>query len=146
MLCNDNMCRRILGIDYGKRRIGIAVSDPMGVIAQALETIEVRSAAAALVRIKEIVEEQAVSQIVVGRPLTLKGHSGEAVEATAAFVEKLKEAVALPTVMVDERFTSVIARQTMVDAGRSPAKDKGSIDRISAALILQTYLDTRRPS
>lgn len=145
MLCKDNMCGRILGIDYGRRRIGVAVSDPMGIIAQALETIDARSSAKAMARIKEIVSEQAVRRIVVGWPLTLKGNHGEAVQAAATFVEKLKKAIELPTVIVDERFTSVIARQTMADAGKSPDKDKGSIDRISAALILQTYLDARHP-
>ncbi len=136
------MTGRVLGVDYGKKRTGVALSDPMGVIAQGLETIQHKSIDQTVSRLHALVQQYEVAQIVVGQPLTLSGRMGDAVVAVQAFVEKLEMVVALPVILIDERFTSVIAKRIMLEFGKSPSKNKAKVDEISASLILQTYLDS----
>jgi len=132
-----------LSVDFGERRVGIAISDPLGVIAQPLPTIEVKSNAQLLRDLGEIIQKKAVVRIVVGMPLNLKGERGKTAQAVEKFVRQLRKKAAVPVEIWDERFTSVVAEQTIRAMGKSPSRHKGKIDQISAQLILQNYLDAK---
>lgn len=132
---------RILSIDYGKRRTGLAVTDPMQIIAGGLCTVDTREL---LKYIKEYVEREPVETIVVGLPTQPNGQPSENQARVRSFTGELKKA--LPDVKVefyDERFTSVMAHQVMLDSGlgRKRRQDKALVDEISATIILQNYLE-----
>ena len=134
--------RRFLAIDYGSVRIGLALSDPMKIIASGYRTIP--NDAATMDTLLSVIAEQDVERIIVGNPLTLKGEMGGKAEEVAAFVSRLKERTSLPVVMVDERFTSVMAQRSIRTMGvkKSERKNnKGKVDEIAAAILLQGYLD-----
>ena len=131
---------RILAIDYGQKRCGIAVTDPLKLIAHALETVPTAGLEAYL---GDYMRREEVEAIVVGRPLQLDGTPSESTRYIEPFVRRLaKQCPQIPIVRVDERFTSKIAFRTMTDAGLKKKKrqDKGLVDAISATLILQTYM------
>ncbi len=134
---------RVLGIDYGSKRIGIAISDPTQVLAQGITTVTARSAAKAISEIGRIIEEYDIVKMVVGLPLTLKGELGATALAAKKFAARLNREYPMPVHWIDERFTSKIAEQTLKMAGVSPAKNKARVDQISATLILQSYLDNQ---
>lgn len=136
---------RVLALDVGRVRIGVAMSDPMGMIAQPFEVID-RRKTKALERIAELVEEYEVTTLVVGRPLTLSGDNGLAVEATEAFVGALAKLVSLPVQWCDERLSTAQAQRLMIDGGVRRDKRRNQIDKVAAALILQSYLDSRPAS
>lgn len=135
---------RILCIDYGDARIGVAVSDPMGWTAQMLETIQWRDdIQKPLDRICELVGQYDCRQIVVGLPRNMDGSSGFREERTREFMDLLRER--LPGAEIrswDERLTTVMAQRAMRDMGVNSRKQKGRIDQMSAAFILQSYLDS----
>ena len=130
----------VLAIDYGVKRVGLAASDPMGIIANGIGTLE--NAPDLMQRISAIVQERNVTRIVVGLPLTLQGLDGDTTRLVRAFVEKLSAQVPVPVVLLDERFTSSIATQTIRDmgVGRKKRRDKGKVDEIAAIILLQDYL------
>lgn len=134
---------RILGVDYGRRRVGIAVSDPTGIIATGVGVLERTG------RIAEEVARMAVElgagSVVVGMPLTLRGGKGVMAREVEEFIADLVRACGLPVVAVDERFTSATAADTLIELGvpRKKRREKGRIDAMAAALILQDYLDSR---
>ena len=130
----------VLAIDYGVKRVGLAASDPMGIIANGIGTIE--NAPDLMQRISAIVQERNVTRIVVGLPLTLQGLDGDTTRLVRAFVESLSAQVPVPVVLLDERFTSSIATQTIRDmgVGRKKRRDKGKVDEIAAIILLQDYL------
>jgi len=132
---------RILGIDVGRRRIGIAVSDPLRILASGVTVLA--NTPHVEERIKELVREYAVEKIVVGMPFTLKGEKGQSAEEVEAFVERLKEAITIEIVFWDERFSSSTAHETLITMGVSKKgrRAKGRIDEMAAAIILQGYLD-----
>jgi putative holliday junction resolvase len=133
---------RILAIDYGKKRTGLAVTDPLKIIATALTTVE---SAQVLVFLKEYTLREPVETFVVGMPKTLMNEDSENAGAVKIFVEKLKQTFPdIPIKLADERFTSSIAKQTMLDGGmkKKDRREKGNVDKISATLILQTFLET----
>lgn len=132
---------RILSIDYGKRRTGLAVTDPLQIIAGGLTTVDTRDL---LLYIKEYVAREPVETIVVGLPTQPNGQPSENQARVRSFTGELKKA--LPNVEVvfyDERYTSVIAHQVMLDSGisRKRRRDKALVDEISATIILQNYLE-----
>ncbi len=135
------MSGRILGVDYGKRRIGVAVSDPMATIASGLPTIVYQNLPDALTQLENIITDHEVCSVVVGLPLTLKGEAGDAVQATRVFIENLKGRIDLPVYTLDERFTSVMAQRSLLEMGKSPSRNKGKVDELSAIILLQSYLD-----
>ena len=136
---------RTLALDYGEARIGVAISDPMGLVAQPLETIETqRGDSAALARIAEIVKAKEVGQIVIGLPLHMSGRSGPEVERTNAFGEKVRKRTGVPVEYLDERWTSREAERMLTDAGVSQKKQRGRVDPIAASLLLRTWLELRR--
>ncbi len=132
---------RILGIDYGRRRTGLAVSDPLGIFASALDTVDTTKL---IEYIKNYAEKQTIVRFVVGYPVNMDGRPSEAQADVDAFLKILASAFpSVPVTLEDERFTSVLAHQAMIDGGMKAARrrDKKEVDRISAAIILQGYLD-----
>ena len=133
---------RLLSLDVGDRRIGAALSDPLGITATPLLAIDrkrVRDAAAAVL---DLAREHEVSGIVVGFPLTLSGEAAHQAAKVKDFVRVLESRTALPVVAVDERFSTQEAERLLRSAGRrARSRDKGAVDSAAAAVILQTYLD-----
>ena len=123
---------KVLALDYGSARTGVAVSDPTGTLARPLEVVENASAPAGLKRLLELVEREEVDQIVVGLPVTLRGERGAQAEETEAFVSALRAATAVPIESFDERFTTKLA-----EAQPSEAPS----DAVAAAHLLSTYLE-----
>ena len=133
----------VLGIDFGTKRVGIAHTDPMQMIASGLCTIE-RSKAVAF--IKDYCTKEAVETIAMGEPMQLDNTPSQSYEALQHFVKEVKNAVpSIPIVFIDERFTSKMAFQTMIDSGlkKKARRNKGLIDEISATIILQSYLEEK---
>ena len=132
---------RILGLDFGEKRIGVAVSDPLGITAQGIEVISGTDLSSAIERIKEICNQYEVERIVVGLPLRLDGSRGPAVVGVERFRDLLHDSTELPVVMVDERFSSKAAEKVLLVADLSRGKRKGIRDKLAAVLILDTYLN-----
>ncbi len=133
---------RILGIDYGDARIGVAVSDPMGWTAQGLETVKCKdSLKKALVRIIEIISQYNITDIVIGYPLNMNGTKGPRTERTEEFIKKLLELGEFNIIKWDERLTTVSAHKTMNELGIKASNKKNIVDTMSAVFILQGYLD-----
>lgn len=133
---------RYMGIDFGTVRIGIALSDPLKIIAQGHTTLANDSRS--IDRILAIIAEQAVCRIIIGDPLTLRGEKSAKGEEVAEFVRALKSRTDIETVMLDERFTSVMAQRTLLTMGtrkKQRQNNKGKVDEIAAAILLQSYLD-----
>jgi putative Holliday junction resolvase len=122
---------KVLALDFGRARTGVAVSDPSGVIARPLGVVERASSADGLAKIASLVGEHQVERVVVGMPLTLRGEHGEQARETEAFVEALTDHVDVPVVTFDERFTTDLAEQTPADAPE---------DARAAAHLLTSYL------
>ncbi|MBI2429520.1 MAG: Holliday junction resolvase RuvX [Ignavibacteriales bacterium] len=133
---------RILAIDYGSIRIGLAMSDPLKIIAQGLKTI--RNDPNAVAEITKVVRENNVSTIVVGKPLNLSGNESSKSVEVDAFVRTLKEKITVEIVMVDERFTSVMAQRAILAMGakKKQRQNKGKVDEVASAILLQGYLDS----
>lgn len=134
---------RIMGIDYGRKRTGVAVTDPLQIIAGNLATVPTH---ALMQFIKDYTAREAVECIVVGQPSQLNGQPSESMRYITPFVNRLKaELPGVPVVMYDERFTSSIAHQAMIDGGmkKSDRRDKARVDAIAATIILNDYLQSR---
>ena len=136
-----NCQKRILAIDYGERRLGIAVSDPTNTIAQGQPTIVYRRADEAVKTIRALIEKYQAGEIVIGMPLNAKGEKAHAALQVEKFIKMLSQKVRIPITTWDERFTSVSAERALREMGKAPSKHKDKIDRIAATLLLQNYLD-----
>lgn len=133
---------KIMGLDYGEVRTGVALSDELGMMAHGLESIEHKGNDKKLLeRICEIIKANKVSKIVIGYPLNMNATKGPRVEKTDAFIKKLEKETGLPVEKIDERLTTVAAHKTMTLLGVSAEKKKKIVDTISAEYILQMYLD-----
>ena len=135
---------RILGLDYGARTVGIAISDGLQITAQGLEIVKrdrENKLRRTFVRIEELILEYGVEQLVLGFPKNMDNSIGERGEKTLAFKERLERRTGLPVVLWDERLTTVAADQAMTEAGIRFEKRKEYVDRVAAAIILQGYLD-----
>ncbi len=130
-----------MGLDIGDRRIGVAVSDPGGILANPLVIIERRDDERDIQAIKNIVQQYEIGRIVAGLPLSLDGTIGPQAEKVRSFIDKLKEQSSVPVEMRDERLTTVSARRFMREANPKKRKVKRRDDAFAAALILQGYLD-----
>jgi putative holliday junction resolvase len=135
---------RALGIDYGSKRIGIALSDPGSTMAQPLDVIDNIDDETAINAIIRVINEYSVARIVVGLPKSLSGEIGDQAKTVLAFTDKLRENTDLEIVMWDERLSTAIAHQTMRQAGAKKHRKKSVVDKIAAAIILQGYLDSKR--
>ncbi len=139
------MTLRVLGLDLGARRIGVAVSDPSGTIASPHRVLK-RSGDAAEDhrRISDIVSEVGAERVVVGLPLSLSGKVGPAADQTMREIEVLAEVVDVPVEVHDERFTTVSAQRSMRALGARSGDRRSSVDKVAAAVMLQAWLDGRR--
>jgi putative Holliday junction resolvase len=129
---------RVLGLDHGTRRVGLAVSDALRITAQPLEVVP---RARAVTRVKEIAEEYEIREIVVGLPTSLDGKEGPPAVAARAFGDEIALATGIEVTYVDERFTTVTAEKAMLEAGAKRQVRRDSLDMVAAAIILQSFLD-----
>ena len=132
---------RIIGIDYGRKRVGVAVSDPLGIFASALDTIP---AAKIIYYLKNYTQNNKVVRFVVGYPMNLNGRPAECAQYVDVFLKHLKKQFPdIPVTLEDERFTSQLAMKAMIAGGmkKQDRREKENVDKISAAIILQSYMD-----
>lgn len=135
---------RVLGLDVGDRRIGVALSDPLGITAQRLTVVERQRLPADVEAVRALVERHAVERVVVGLPLTLRGTTGPQAEKVTAFADALRRRLAVPVQFIDERLTTVQGERALVAAGATRRRRKQLIDQVAAQLILQQFLDAQR--
>lgn len=136
---------RILGIDYGDARVGLALSDPTGLIAGGIGALKITGMNNAAVQVCETVRAKQAEKIVLGLPLNMDGSEGASAAKIRAFAQKLSELLPdIPIELLDERRTSILAAGYMTETGTFGKKRKESVDTLSAQIILQTYLDRNR--
>jgi putative Holliday junction resolvase len=140
------LARRVLALDVGLRRIGLALSDPLGLTAQGLDTFQRTTMREDLARLSVIAKERQAEMILVGHPLHMSGKEGKQAQLVKHFAAKLEERSGLPVQLWDERLTTVVANQVLRESGISQEKRAKAVDRLSAVLILQSYLDSLPPS
>lgn len=138
-----NSVGRILAIDFGSRRMGLAVSDPLGITAQGLETLERKNKRSDFARLERTIREYQVTEIVLGNPLRMSGEEGTQSRKVAEFAEELRQRFVLPVHLWDERLTSSEANRLLRDAEVSLHKRSLAVDRMAATLILQSFLQAR---
>ena len=141
------MDKRVLGIDFGSVKIGIAVSDPLRIIAQSVGTYA--NDGKILDQIAALAKEYDVALVVVGMPFTLRGEKGNKAREVDTFLDRLKEKLSVDIITLDERFTSRIAQQTLIQMGTTRKQrrtNKGRVDAMASALILQSFLDQTKRS
>jgi len=131
----------ILGLDFGRARIGVAISDELQLLAHPLETIQANQQPAA--RIAEIVRERKIDHVVAGIPKRMNGQIGPAATEVLEFVERLRAVLLCRIVTWDERLTTVAAHRALRDAGKKTRHTRGYVDQVAAQMILQSYLDSR---
>lgn len=132
---------RALGIDFGEKRIGLAISDPEGRIAVPMSTLQRRDDRSALRQIAEVARREGVGRLVVGEPVNMDGTRGPAAERARRFGERLAELTGLPLELVNESLTSREAEERLRDAGVDPRRDPGRVDAVAAQILLQESLD-----
>lgn len=135
---------RILSLDYGDSRIGVAVSDELGITSLPLTTIENSGFEDVLNRIKALVDKYDADEIVVGLPLHMDGSSGERVTVTREFVSRLRENISVPIFLFDERLSSAEVEKVLLEADMSRQKRRKKRDKLAASLILRRYLETHK--
>lgn len=132
---------RALGIDYGRRRVGVALSDALGIAAYPLEVLAEGPALES--RLTALVDEHGVVEVVVGLPTSLDGSEGASARAARSFAERVTAVLDVGVVLYDERFTSKIARRVLIEGGASRAGRRAPVDGMAAAVMLQGFLDRR---
>ena len=135
--------KRALGIDLGEARIGVAVSDELGMLAHPVETIVVKDTADPLARVAQLAKEKDVSHVIIGLPKNMDGTTGAGAEKARAFADKLREQVTCIVRLWDERLTTVAAQRYLHDAGRNVKQSRAVIDQVAAQIILQGWLDSQ---
>lgn len=138
------MVGRMLALDVGKRRIGLAISDELGMTAQGLDTLKRTRIRADLEALKQLASRWKVTALLIGHPLHLSGTESHQSEYTREFAERLGEHLELPIVFWDERLTSVEAERVLREAGTSLDERKKNVDRLAAVLLLESYLGYRQ--
>lgn len=139
----QNDASRALGLDVGSKRIGVAVSDPLGITAQGIETILRKNKRQVFGELTKIIQQYSVSEIVVGYPLRMSGSEGTQSEKMQVFAEDLRKQFGLPVHLWDERLTSSQANRILREADLSIKKRAGAVDRMAAVLILQSWMEAR---
>jgi len=134
---------RILAIDYGSRRMGLAVSDALGITAQGLETLERKNKRSDFARLERVIREYQVTEIVLGNPLRMSGEEGAQSRKVAEFAQELRRHFKLPVTLFDERLTSSEANRLLRESQVSLQKRTQAVDRMAATLILQSFLQAR---
>ena len=138
---SQHTVKPILALDFGRARIGAAISDELQLLAHPLETIPANEQTPA--RVAEIVREKKVDHVVAGIPRQMNGQIGAAATEVLQFVEKLRAILPCPVVTWDERLTTVAAHRALRDAGKNTRQTRGYVDQVAAQMILQSYLDRR---
>jgi putative Holliday junction resolvase len=134
---------RILALDPGEARMGVAISDEHRVLARGLTTLSGRARSQWIMRLKELVERFQVEEIVVGLPRNMNGSLGPRAQAALSFAEEVRSQLGIPVRTWDERLSTVSARRALIESGtRRSARSREALDRVSAAIILQGYLDS----
>jgi putative Holliday junction resolvase len=134
---------RILAIDYGSRRMGLAVSDALGITAQGIDTLERKNKRADFGRLERTIREYEIKEIVLGNPLRMSGHEGTQSQKVAEFAEELRQRFELPVHLWDERLTSAEANRLLRENEVSTRKRVQAVDRMAAVLILQSFMQSR---
>ena len=134
----------VLALDVGDRRIGVAASDPTGSLASPVTTIERTDEASDIESVLRLVTEYEASEILVGMPLTLSGSKGAQARKVEDFTQSLARQSSAPVKVIDERLSSVEAERLLRASGKKPSRDKSLVDAAAAAVILQSYLDSKR--
>mgnify|MGYP000888376161 CR=1 FL=1 len=137
---------RILGIDLGDKTIGLAVSDPSGLVSQPVKTVRRTEAERDIEAVKNVIDEYDIGKIVIGLPKNMNGSIGPQSEKTLAFAETLRGATGLEVISWDERLTTVAAERALLEADLSRRKRREVIDSVAASIILQGYLESQSPS
>ena len=135
---------RVIALDVGGRRIGVALSDTRRVIASPLTTVRAEPHLRALANLVKLIKDYEVAEVVVGLPLTLSGEIGPQAKIVQAFAAELQAAIDVPVRLFDERLTTVAAERMMLDLGMRPEQRKARIDEVAASIILQDFLDSLR--
>ena len=135
------MYPKIMGLDVGEKRIGIALSDPLRITAQGLESYQVRGEEADFAYLKALCDKHGIEKIVCGLPKNMDGSIGPQAEKILAFAQKLQQAMQREVILEDERLTTVLAQRTLLEADVSRAKRRKVVDKLAAVAILQGYLD-----
>ena len=133
---------RILGIDFGGRRIGLSISDPLKIIAGPLEVIDRKIDVEYIDKIHQLIINNQIEKVIVGLPLSMKGNISIQTQKTLDFIEELKKIIDIPIETVDERMTSVEAKRILIEKGVKTGHHKSKVDMTSAIIILQEYLDS----
>ena len=134
---------RILALDYGEKRVGLAISDLMQIIAKPFKTLNNISNNNIFDQLKIIIEEKSIDKIVVGLPTTLNNKESKQTKIVNQFINQLKISVSIPVVSYDERLTSIEAKRSLVVQGVKTGHNKGAVDMTAAAIFLQNYLDEK---
>jgi len=134
---------RVLALDYGTRRIGLAISDELGLTAQGLETLERTNIREDVARLAAIVQQKSVGLILMGDPMRLSGQAGSQAEEVRRFARRLEQRTGLPVRFWDERLTTVEANRLLREAGAGWRRRRQAVDRLSAVILLASYLDWR---
>jgi putative Holliday junction resolvase len=135
---------RVLGLDLGTARIGVALSDATGMFASPLSVVQCQGRKKDLARLKEIVESTGAEQVVIGMPTTLRGEQGLAAQQAEEFARELAEQLEVPVTTWDERMTTVVAERALIAAGERRETRREKRDKVAAAVMLQSYLDAQR--
>jgi putative Holliday junction resolvase len=132
---------RILGVDHGDRRIGLAISDPIPLIASPLKTLTVDNTEQAILEIENVIKEEEIQVVVIGLPLGMNGQDTQQTDHVKKFAEKLQQILNIPVFLEDERLSSVTARKAIIHQKLSVGRNKALVDQTAASIILQQYLD-----
>jgi putative Holliday junction resolvase len=135
---------RVMALDVGERRIGVALSDPTRMLASPLTTIRAVPRSTAVKRILTLIRDYQVTALVVGLPLTMNGDIGPQATLVQQFVDELRPLIDIPIFFVDERLTTVAAERMMIDLKIKPEQRRARIDEVAASIILQDFLDSQR--
>ena len=136
---------RIMALDPGTKRIGVALSDELGWTARPLETFERRTLAQDVAHIQRLVQEHEVREVVMGMPIRLNGEMGPEAQGVQQFIQQLEQSLSVPVVAWDERLTTKSAEELLIQANVSRKKRRGVVDRVAAAILLQSYLRSQSP-
>lgn len=133
--------RRLIGLDIGEKRIGVAVSDPLNITAQSIGKIERKNIKADIEKIKGLINGYCADKVILGMPLNMNGTKGKSAEAVENFAAALKKEISIDVEMCDERLTTMQGERMLIEADISRKKRRQNIDKISAQLILQNYME-----
>lgn len=136
---------RIMGLDVGTKTVGVAISDELGMTAQAITTVRRKNLRSDLGELSKLIAEHGVERVVVGLPLNMDGSEGERAQASRDFARKLEEDAHVPVELWDERLSTVAAQRVLLEADLSREKRKKVVDQVAATFILQGWLDAKRP-